>query len=132
MTPSRPYFLRAVYDWIIDNNLTPYIVVDVLHPYVEVPTGYAEDNKIILNISPSAVSDLIMNNEVIRFSASFAAEPHDIFAPIGAVQAIYAQENGCGMVFKPEDMEGSDGVNDGFDQPPPQKPPFKPKLHIVK
>ena len=131
MTPSRPYFLRAVYDWIVDNSLTPYIVIDILHPYVEVPLGYAEDNKIILNISPDAVSDLVINNEVLQFSASFSGEVFCIFAPIGAVQAVYAQENGRGMVFKAEDMEGAD-QGGSEPPPPPQRPKMKPKLHIVK
>lgn len=133
MTPSRPYLLRAIYDWIVDNGLTPYIIIDVLYPHVEVPEGYAEEGKIVLNISPDAISDLIVNNEVVQFNASFSSKVYCIFAPIGAVNAIYAQENGRGMSFKEEDMEDEGGY-DGSKPPPPRpvKPKTPPKLHIVK
>jgi stringent starvation protein B len=103
MTPSRPYLLRAFYDWIVDNRFTPYIVVSADMPGVDVPKDYIENGRIILNISPSAVRTLSLGNDHVAFNARFAGLPYDIYIPIRAVSAIYAKENGRGMVFKEED-----------------------------
>lgn len=104
MTPSKPYFIRALYDWIVDNDCTPYIAVDATLPYVEVPTQFINEGKIILNILPSAVNHLLLGDEWISFSARFGGVPEEISIPIGAVIAIYAQENGQGMGFEPEPL----------------------------
>jgi stringent starvation protein B len=130
MTSSRPYLIRALYEWITDNQLTPYILVDAEVAGAEVPKQYVEDGKIILNISPQAVNDLAISNRVVEFNASFAGSPAHVFAPIRAVLAIYARENGRGMVFNQEE-------EDEFEEPiaPPRQQPNKakkPKLSIVK
>lgn len=102
MTSNKPYFIRALYDWILDNNCTPYIVVDATLPYVDVPEKFITDGNIILNVLPSAVSNLILGDEWISFSTRFSGIIHEINFPVGAVAAIYAQENGEGMGFQTE------------------------------
>lgn len=105
MNSSRPYLLRAFYEWIADNNCTPYVVVNAEMPGVEVPTEYVEDGRIVLNVAPGAVRSLLMQNDHIEFQARFAGVPFSIFAPMRAVTAIYAKENGRGMVFKDDEDE---------------------------
>ena len=109
MTSPRPYLIRAFYDWILDNNGTPHVVVNAEEEGVEVPTQYVEDGQIILNISPEAVEELLLNNDAIEFNARFAGTPMRVYAPTNSVVAIYAQENGRGMVFGEEDEEGNSG-----------------------
>jgi stringent starvation protein B len=98
--------LRAFYDWILDNRMTPYIVVDATLPGVDVPDQYVEDGRIILNINPSAVRDLSLGNDHLSFNARFSGVPCSVYAPIRAVTAVYAKENGRGMVFKDDEEEG--------------------------
>jgi len=125
MTSSRPYLVRALYEWIVDNSLTPYLLVDATHPGAEVPEQFIEDGKIVLNVGPAAVRDLDVGNEAIRFVARFAGTPMDVMIPASAVLAIYARENGQGMAFQGQ----------GDDQPP-QSPgptkPTRPNLKVVK
>jgi Stringent starvation protein B len=103
MTSSRPYIIRALYEWIVDNNCTPYILVDAHVQGVEVPQQYVnKDGQIILNIAPSALKDLFIGLEAISFSARFGGVPFDLFIPCGAVLGIYARENGQGMMFESE------------------------------
>lgn len=100
MTPSRPYLIRSLYKWIVENHCTPYIVVDTHSPDVQVPIEYInKDGSIILNIAPDAVYDLKIYNSRLEFNASFSGISRFITAPIESVQAIYAQENGKGMEF---------------------------------
>jgi stringent starvation protein B len=130
MISNRSYLLRALYEWIIDNRLTPYILIDAQRPHVEVPTEYIKDGKITLNISLHASLHLKIDTKAIQFEASFDGEPMLIYAPIKAVLAIYARENGQGMVF-PEENDQED--DDGTPTPPPRvKPGTRPKLSIVK
>ncbi len=102
MTSNKPYFIRAIYDWIMDNNCTPYIVVDATLPFVEVPEQFVTEGRIILNISQNAVADLVLGNEWISFSARFSGIEEFISIPVGALIAIYAQENAQGMGFEVE------------------------------
>lgn len=102
MTSNKPYFIRALYEWILDNNCTPYIVVDATLPFVEVPEQFITEGKIILNILPSATHDLYLGDEWITFSARFSGVSQEINIPLGSVAAIYAQENGEGMGFQTE------------------------------
>lgn len=103
MTSSRPYMIRALYEWIVDNNCTPYILVDAHASDVEVPQQHVnKDGQIVLNIAPSAVMDLNLENQAVRFNARFGGIPTDIYVPCRAVLGIYARENGQGMVFEPE------------------------------
>lgn len=132
MTSSKPYLIRAIYDWIVDNELTPYIVVNAHAEQVQVPEQYVEGGQIILNISPEACRGLHLKNNQIVFTARFIGVATQVFVPPTAVMAIYAKENGRGMVFDEED----DTTN-----PPPAMPPSstegkssstKPKLSVVK
>jgi stringent starvation protein B len=109
MTSSRPYLLRAIYQWIVDNGMTPHIMVNADDPQVQVPQQYVENGKIILNIAPMAVHGLTLGNEDVTFNARFGGTPMDIYVPIQRVLAVYARENGQGMMF---------GDDDG-DEPPP-------------
>ena len=110
MHSSRPYLLRAFYEWIADNNFTPYLVVDADYPGTEVPKEYVENGRIVLNVSMDAVRSLQLANDHVSFNARFSGVPHDIHVPMRAISAIYAKENGRGMVFKDDEDE---------DQPPP-------------
>jgi len=109
MTPNRPYLLRALYDWICDNGLTPYILADAQQPGVEIPPGSAKDGKVVLNISSSAVRGLQLGKETIEFNARFGGVPRNVRVPVSVVLAIYAQENGQGMLFPDEPDKPSAG-----------------------
>jgi len=127
MTSSRPYLLRALHEWIVDNNLTPYILVDAFTDGVDVPEGFIQDGKIILNISPHSVQHMEMGNEVISFGALFSGISQSISVPIAAILAIYANENGQGMVFnddEPQQPMPPDGPSDS--------PPKRPALKVIK
>ncbi|WP_404342485.1 ClpXP protease specificity-enhancing factor [Pseudoalteromonas mariniglutinosa] len=104
MTPNRPYLLRAFFDWIVDNQCTPHLVVNADFPAVQVPTQFIQDGQIVLNISPSAVTQFAMDNQQLSFSARFGGQPMQVYVPMGAVLAIYARENGEGTVFTAEEF----------------------------
>jgi stringent starvation protein B len=104
MTSTRPYLIRAFYDWIVDNDCTPHIVVNATLPDVMVPEEYVEGGQIVLNIAVSAVSGLLLGDHAIEFSARFGGKVRKVYAPVTAILAIYAKENGRGMVFA-EDEE---------------------------
>ncbi len=114
MTPNRPYLLRAIHEWILDNGLTPQLIVDAEVEGVRIPPGYAVDGKIVLNVSTGATEGLQLSNEGVCFRARFGGKPYPIDIPMRAVLAIYARENGRGLEFKEEDF------ND--DEPPPETP----------
>lgn len=113
MTPSRPHFIRAINEWVVDNKLTPHLLVDVLKPGVMVPEQYVKDGKIVLNIAPEAVSNLSMTKDWVSFDARFSGVLHRIRIPVLAINAIYAAENGRGMFFDEDEY-------DGDDVPPPE------------
>tara|TARA_B110000305_G_C18913586_1_gene391820 strand:- start:45 stop:440 length:396 start_codon:yes stop_codon:yes gene_type:complete len=131
VTSSRPYIIRAIYDWIVDNDCTPHLLVDATRKDVMVPEAYVTDGQIVLNISPTAVVELQLGNEAIVFNGRFGGQPFDIYVTIGAVLGIYARENGQGMVFEPEPTA----------EPEPPQPPepnnptpdrVRPALKVVK
>ncbi|MEO5796208.1 MAG: ClpXP protease specificity-enhancing factor [Rhodoferax sp.] len=97
-TSTRPYLIRALYEWCTDNGLTPYVAV-LVDDSVQVPREYVKDGEIVLNISFDATSSLKLGNDFIEFKARFAGTPREILVPIGRVIAIYARENGQGMAF---------------------------------
>lgn len=103
LSPRRPYLLRALYDWILDNDLTPHVVVDATWPLVTVPQQFVKDGQIVLNIAPSAVQAFYMDNDGVRFRARFGGQEQRIELPIGSILAIYARENGAGSIFEAED-----------------------------
>ncbi|RWR01540.1 Clp protease ClpP [[Pantoea] beijingensis] len=111
LTARRPYLLRAFYEWLLDNQLTPHLVVDINLPGVMVPLEYARDGQIVLNIAPRAVGNLELGNDEVRFNARFGGVPRQVNVPLAAVLAIYARENGAGTMFEPEPAyeEGSEG-----------------------
>lgn len=108
MTPHRPYLLRAYYEWLLDNDLTPHVVVDAHVEGTRVPQQYVKDGQIVLNILPSAVSNLQMGNEFIEFSARFGGVPQQLILPMASIIAIYARENGAGVVFEMEEAYMAD------------------------
>lgn len=126
MTSLKPYLIRSIYEWIIDNDLTPHLLVDATHPDALLPDAFIEDGKIVLNIRPAAVQGLLLGNEMVEFKTRFSGRPMQIVAPMTAIMAIYAKENGRGMVFDKNDEEGDDTP------PPTKKPPIKPQLRVVK
>jgi stringent starvation protein B len=128
MTSNRPYLLRALYEWISDNGLTPYILVDATHAGVRVPPGAAKDGKVVLNIASRAVTQFEISNDRIHFLARFGGVSQAVDVPMTGVLAIYAQENGQGMMFS-------------ADNAPPEPPPTatkadeavkRPHLRVVK
>ena len=129
-TSTKPYLLRAVYEWCVDNGYTPYITV-VVDPQTRVPMEYARDGEIVLNIGPVAASRLQMGNEFIEFSARFSGAAKEIVIPVAAVAAIYAQENGQGMSFELEKTDG-ERTEVPADTTEPPKSGGKPTLKRVK
>ncbi|WBG90629.1 ClpXP protease specificity-enhancing factor [Pantoea piersonii] len=102
LSARRPYLLRAFYDWLLDNQLTPHLVVDINLQGVQVPLEYARDGQIVLNIAPRAVGNLELGNDEVRFNARFGGVPRQVSVPMAAILAIYARENGAGTMFEPE------------------------------
>ena len=114
MSSNRPYLMRAIYDWITDNNLTPYILVDAGREGVRVPPQVIKNGQVVLNLAMRAVANLDLGNDWISFQARFSGVSQSILIPVHAVLALYAQENGQGMMFPAEE---------GGDTPPPSSPP---------
>lgn len=137
MTSSRPYVVRALYEWIVENSCTPYILVNAFGEGVEVPQEHVRDGQIVLNISPIAVSDLHLGNESLNFEGRFGGIPKIVSVPISAVCGIYAKENGQGMIFDPESAppeppEPTTAEETGTVGPSEKKGSPKPALRIVK
>jgi len=118
MTSNRPYLLRALYEWITDNGLTPHILVDAEVDGVNVPDHVKQNGKVVLNIAAGATEQLMLGTESIEFKARFSGNPHQITLPTSAVIAIYARENGQGMMFSKD--EPHPPPVDGSDKPPPR------------
>ena len=122
-TPSskRPYLLRAMHEWMSDNDLTPYVVVDALHDGVEVPVEYVQNGKIILNVSYAATEGLLLGNDALAFSARFGGVAYTVTVPAEAILGIYARESGQGMVFATDaDADSDVSVDDDGDDEPPR------------
>ena len=117
MISTRPYLIRAFYEWIVDSDCTPHIVVNAEEEHVQVPLEFVESGQIVLNIAMPAVQNLSLKNDAISFEARFGGVAHEIYVPTHAVVAIYARENGRGMVFSEEDDDGDDEDM----TPPPEK-----------
>lgn len=129
LTSNRPYLIRALYEWLVDNDLTPHLLVDAQKKDVIVPRQFVEEGRIVLNVTPTAVRDLALGNDCITFNARFGGAPMDVVVPPDAVLGIYARENGRGMLF-PEETP-----SDGNDTPPdddPKPPRDRPTLKVVK
>ena len=130
MTSSRPYLIRALYQWIVDNGVTPYVLVDAAVEGVDVPPQYIQDGKIVLNVAPMAVHNLTLGDDEITFNARFGGKGTDIFVPTEAVLAIYAKENGQGMMFTEEPGGPGSTPPDGADDGGADS--SKPNLRVVK
>lgn len=131
MTSNKPYLLRAFYEWIMDNHLTPYILVDATKDYVDVPQAFVKDGQIVFDLSPDVLNKLLLNNDRVEFDARFSGQVKHVYIPMNAVLAIYAHENGEGIVFDPND-EGDDAppeTNDTASEKSEDEK--KPKLRIV-
>lgn len=114
MLSSRPYLARALYEWLLDNDNTPYIVVDAEQDGVQVPRQHVQNGQIVLNIAPGAVRDLLIANEGVSFNARFGGQPMHVSVPTPALVALYSRENGVGMVFGHEPvMPGADEMTFG-------------------
>ncbi len=124
MTSQKPYLVRAIYEWLLDNQLTPYLLVNTRHPDVQVPTEYIVDNRIVLNVAPDAVRQFHADNELIRFSARFSGKSMDLFIPIHAILAIYGKENNEGMFFTEDEPTPP--------APEPTEHKSRPSLKVVK
>lgn len=129
MTPSRPYFIRALYEWIVDNQLTPHLMVDATAVGVSVPKQFVKDGKIVLNVAPQAIINLSMTNEWVNFEARFSGVSHAIRLPVMSIGAVYAVENGRGMVFEPEPTDDTTPPPPSID---PSKKSDRPQLKVVK
>ena len=129
MTSNKPYLIRAMYDWIVDNNLTPYLLVNTEYSGAYVPATHVKDKRIVLNISPQACRGLHLDNHRIVFTARFSGHAEQISLIPNAIMAIYAKENGKGMEF---DMEAATPQPPDPAAPPTNKSKGKPVLTLVK
>lgn len=132
MTSNRSYLARALYEWILDNECTPYILVNAMADNVKVPQQYVKNGQIVLNVSPAAVVDFLLTNDGMSFNGRFGGVPMSVMAPIAAIMGVYAKESGQGMFFDAEDI------------PPPTEPKkdsekkvsaptkAKPSLKVIK
>lgn len=138
MSSRTPYLLRATYEWIVDNQLTPYLVVRAEDPRVRVPRQYVKDGHIVLNVAPRSTDMLVIGNDEIRFNARFGGVKFDVGVPIWAVVAIYARENGEGQVFAVEEPDTpapppdapADAGGDSPEAPPARR--GRAQLRVVK
>lgn len=114
MIPKRPYLLRAMLEWIAENQLTPHILVEAGEG-VEVPPAFVKDGRIVLNLSPVAIRNLTVTNDHVMFDGRFGGSPFAVVAPMKSVLAVYSKETGEGMLFDPEYAGGSDEVSGSFE-----------------
>lgn len=133
MGSNRPYLLRALNEWINDNGMTPHLLVDAGREGVQVPPSSVKDGRVVLNIAPRAVAQLVMDNQGVSFLARFGGVSQSVYVPVAAVLAIYAQETGQGMML-PDD--GADDAGQG-PEPPTEpdgggEPPRRSHLRVVK
>lgn len=112
MKSRRPYLIRALYDWIVDSESTPFILVKVTSPAVMVPLDYVKDGQITLNIAPTAVRDLLIDDELMTFAGRFSGRSVDVCVPLSAIGAIYARETGDGMLFDTDNLPDISAVDD--------------------
>ena len=122
MTSTRPYLVRAMIDWIVDNAWTPYVVIAADAPGAEALIDYATGGRLVLNVSATATRNLSIGNETLDVDCRFSGRPVHLSAPIGTVVAVYARENSKGMVFEVEDAH----------TPTEPEKPSRPKLSLVK
>ncbi len=134
MLSTRPYLVRAIYEWCVDSGFTPHVLVHV-DEHTRVPVGYVKDGQIVLNVASNAVRDLAIDNDWIMFSARFSGVSQEIAIPMNRVAAIFARENGQGMHFEVQDAAEGEEVVQATGMPedePPEPPKGRPQLKVVK
>lgn len=127
LTPTRPYMVRAIFEWLEDNNLTPHIMVDTTQPNVTVPVEYVQDGRIVLNIASRATGNLVINNDFINFHARFGGVSQELWVPMQAVMGIYARENSQGMFFDPTEYDNAPQSEINTSQPAESTEVQRPK-----
>ena len=127
LTPTRPYMVRAIFEWLEDNNLTPHIMVDTTQPNVTVPVEYVQDCRIVLNIASRATGNLVINNDFINFHARFGGVSQELWVPMQAVMGIYARENSQGMFFDPTEYDNAPQSEINASQPAESTEVQRPK-----
>lgn len=134
MLVQRPYLLRAFYNWIVDSECTPHIIVDATQVAVEVPQQFVEDGKIVLNIAPASVMQFSMDDDAVSFNARFSGQPMQVYVPLYAIEGIYARENGAGTIFpeEPAYQALDDAYANAEKESEKAKPGKRPSLTIVK
>jgi len=135
MTPSRPYLLRAIYEWLLDNDMTPYAVINANYPGIDLPIEHVRNEQMILNLAPTAVGGLNIGNDWVMVDVRFGGRPVRLQLPTMAVMAIYARENGRGMVFSDEEEptpEPPPATPAGSDQSSGSSGRKRPALRVVK
>lgn len=137
MVSTKPYFVRAIFEWCVDQGFTPYVSV-VVGPATRVPREYVKDGQIVLNIGPDATSQLLLGNDEITFQARFSGVAFPVVVPMSAVAAIFAKENGQGMAFEvsasedESDQPPRESESDGTPEDPSGPPAGRPRLTRVK
>lgn len=132
MGSNRPYLLRALNEWINDNGMTPYLLVDAGREGVQVPQSAVKDGRVVLNIAPRAVAQLVIDNREVRFMARFGGVSQSVIVPVGAVLAIYAQETGQGMMLPEDGAQLPDESPDPSPSPEGGDAPRRSHLRVVK
>lgn len=132
MPPRRPYLIRALYEWLVDSNEVPHLLVDATADGVQLPASYVKDGRIVLNVGPSAVQFLDIGNELVRFSARFGGSPREVSFPPSAVIAIYGRDSGQGMMFGPEEDAESQPAETESEESAGSPKSGKPSLKIIK
>ena len=129
---QRPYLLRALHEWIVDNAQTPHVIVDATQPGVAVPASFVQDGKIVLNLAMEAANGLSLGNERVEFLGRFGGVVHEVRVPVGAILCIYARETGQGMVFG--EPEPPPAPEPRPESPPAGDPPRRgrPALKVLK
>lgn len=135
MISTKPYLVRAIFEWCVDQGFTPYLTASV-DASTRVPREHVKDGQITLNIGPEATHQLILGNEEITFQARFSGSAFPVVVPIAAVAAVFARENGQGMAFEvlPASAEAADAEPSPVppDEPPPEPAPDKPRSHLTR
>ena len=121
MTSTRPYLIRAMLEWILDNGMTPHLLIDTKDAAVQAPRQYEQEGRLVLNISPDAIQDLNINSQAVSFNARFDGQAMPVYIPVDFVLAIYTRENGQGMMF---------GNNSELRPPPDPCDPSSKRSHL--
>ena len=136
LIPTRPYLLRAIYEWTSDNKFTPYLLVNAEEQGVMVPQQHVQDGQIVLNIAPHAVHQLLIDNDAVSFQARFGGVSQQLYIPMYAILGLYARENGQGLFFDPQEYAhiervGTANATNATADTPDEQPTKKPSLRIL-